>query len=278
MDLAFFPGCTLKTSARELEVSTLAAMERLGVHLVELPRWNCCGTVYSMTDDDLAHQIAPVRDLARAAEQGSERLVTVCSFCYNTLKQADILMRTSPEKRDAINAFMDDEVDYTGQVEVIHLLSLLRDDIGWGEVAARVERPLAGLKVVAYYGCTLTRPQAAAIDTVEAPTVMEDCLRALGADVPGFPLATECCGAYEVVGSPGAVEQRRQRIITAAQRLGAGVIALSCPLCASNLQQPDLPVVYFTQLLALALGATPEECGLSPDEAGALQGGGPVGG
>jgi heterodisulfide reductase subunit B len=272
MDLSYYPGCTLKTKALNFEASAIAAMSVLGVNLVEIPRWNCCGTVYSMADDDLAHHIAPVRNLVRVAEQGSSRVVTLCSFCYNTLKRADLLMRNSPEKRNTINSFMDDEIDYDGQVEVVHLLEVLRDDVGWEAIARQVKVPLEGLKVVPYYGCTLTRPQEAAIDSVENPMVLQGLMQALGATVLDFPLATECCGSFEIVSDPGAVVERAYAILGMAQRKGADAIVVSCPLCAHNLGQKQaeiadkysdftgMPVVYFTQFLALAVGVSPEVC------------------
>jgi heterodisulfide reductase subunit B len=272
MDLSYYPGCTLKTKALNFEASAMAAMAVLGVNLVEIPRWNCCGTVYSMADDDLAHHIAPVRNLVRVAEQGGSRVVTLCSFCYNTLKRADLLMRNSPEKRNTINTFMDDEIDYNGEVEVVHLLELLRDDVGWEAIARQVKTPLEGLKVVPYYGCTLTRPQEAAIDSVENPTVLQELMKVVGATVLDFPLATECCGSFEIVSDPGAVVERAYAILGMAQKKGADAVVLSCPLCAHNLGQKQaeiadkysdftgMPIVYFTQLLALAVGVSPEVC------------------
>ena len=273
MQLSYYPGCTLKTRARHFEDSAIAAMAALGVNLVELPRWNCCGTVYSLADDDLVHHVAPVRNLIRVREQGSSRVVTLCSFCYNTLKRADLLMKGNPEARDALNRFMDEETDYDGQVEVSHLLQVLRDDIGWEAVAGKVRRPLDGLKVVAYYGCTLTRPEEAAIDSVERPTVLQKLLETLGASVIDFPLATECCGSFEIVGNAESVTERTRAILGTAARVGAEVVVVSCPLCSHNLGErrvdparkgsdfAAMPVVYFSQLLALALGVAPGDCG-----------------
>lgn len=272
MKLYYYPGCTLKTRALNFEASTITAIAVLGINLVELPRWNCCGTVYSLAEDDLAHHIAPVRNLARVFEQGSDRVVTLCSFCYNTLKRANLLMQNSPEKRDTINAFMDDETDYRGDVEVMHLLEILRDDLGWETIARKVQNRLEGLRVVAYYGCTLTRPKESAIDSVENPTVLQELIETLGANVLDFPLATECCGSFEIVSEPDSVTERVHRILSMAQRQGAEAIVVSCPLCAHNLGQKQsevtekygdfsgMPVIYFTQLLALAVGVGPKEC------------------
>lgn len=131
MKVSYYPGCTLKTKARNLEDTALAALNVLGFELDELPRWNCCGAVTSLASDDLLHMLAPVRDLIRAKEQGSDKLVTICSMCYNTLARANLVMREDAVKRDALNQFMDEEPDYAGEVEVVHLLNFIRDEVGW---------------------------------------------------------------------------------------------------------------------------------------------------
>ena len=131
MKIAYYPGCTLKTKALNLENSALATMAALGVDVEELPRWNCCGALFSLADDDLIHQVAPVRNLVRAKEHGKDGIVTLCAQCYNTLARANLLMREDQEKRDTLNRFMDEEPDYSGEVEVIHYLTLLKEQIGW---------------------------------------------------------------------------------------------------------------------------------------------------
>ena len=270
--LDYYPGCTLKTKAKNFEDAAFASLTALDVELVELPRWNCCGAVYNLSSDDLAHQLAPVRSLIRAKEQGAKRLVTLCAFCYNTLKRANLLMVQDDEKRDALNSFMEEEPDYQGEVEVKHLLEVLRDDIGWERIAQQVKTPLEGLRVAAYYGCTLLRPQDAAIDDVERPTVLQDLLRALGATVVEFPFSTECCGSYQIVTNPGYVETCVHDILSSATREGTEALVLSCPLCDYNLGQRQrelaakhsdfqkLPLLYFTQLMAVAFGCDPEVC------------------
>ncbi|MBW1805264.1 MAG: hypothetical protein JRJ06_02645 [Deltaproteobacteria bacterium] len=155
MKVIYYPGCTLKTKARNLGDTAVASMAELGVELEELDRWNCCGAVHSLADDDLIHQVAPVRVLIRAKEQGGDNLVTLCSMCYNTVARANLIMRDDEEKRETINRFMDEEEDYYGEVEVVHLLSFLRDRIGWDKLSEKVTNPLNGLKIAPYYGCTL---------------------------------------------------------------------------------------------------------------------------
>jgi heterodisulfide reductase subunit B2 len=273
MDLAYYPGCTLKTRAKNFETSALAVMSALGINLVELPRWNCCGTVYSLAEDDLIHHVAAVRNLIRVKEQGKNKVVTLCAFCYNTLKRANLVMKDSPDKRFAINTFMDEEPDYAGEVEIVHLLQVLRDDVGWEKVAGRVKHPLKDLKIAGYYGCTLLRPQSAAIDSVERPTILQDLLKALGSTAVDFPFATECCGAFQVVNNRDIITERTSAILGSAVKNGAEAIAVSCPLCEYNLRQtqsstkqpqigvPAMPTLYFTQLMALAFGLEPAVCG-----------------
>lgn len=273
MDLSYYPGCTLKTQGKHFERSALSAMSALGVTMKELPRWNCCGASYCLSDDDLIHQVAPVRNLLRAKEQGGGKLLTLCSFCYNTLKRANLIMKNNAEKRDTLNRFMDEEIDYDGGIEAVHLLEVLRDDIGWEAIAAKVKKPLRGLTVAPYYGCTLVRPREIALDSVERPTVLERLMESLGATVIDFPLSTECCGSFQGVNNPEHAAECAWNIMGTAARRGADLIAVTCPLCEYNLgrRQPDvrlahgefkgMPVVYFTQLLALSLGLAPEECG-----------------
>ena len=129
MKILYYPGCTLKSKARNLGDTAIAAMAVLGIELEELSRWNCCGAVHSLADDDLIHLVAPVRILIRAMEQGGDKLVTLCSMCYNTLARANRIMRNDEEKQKTINLFMDEEPDYNGGVEIVHLLSL---GMKWG--------------------------------------------------------------------------------------------------------------------------------------------------
>jgi len=272
MDLSYYPGCTLKTKAKGLEDSAVASMDALGIRLVEIERWNCCGTVYSLAEDDLAHHLAPVRNLIRVKEQGSDRVGTLCSFCYHTLKRANLLMRNDGEKRKTLNDFMEEEVDYNGEVEVVHLLEVLRDDVGWENIAAKVRVPLQGLKVAPYYGCTLLRPQEVAIDQVERPTILHQLLETLGAEAVDFPHATECCGSFQIVGNPDFITQCAWEILSSALRRGAEALVLTCPLCHFNLSQRQselmqrysdfqgLPILYFSQLLAIALGIESKVC------------------
>ena len=180
MKASYYPGCTLKTKAKNLEEAAVASMAALGVEFQELPRWNCCGAVHSLADDDLIHHVAPVRDLIRAKEQGSDQVVTLCSMCYNTLARANLLMRNDEVKRKTINDFMNEEKPYKGEVEVVHFLNFLRDSVGWDNLAGKIKAPLNGMKIASYYGCTLVRPKDVAIEPADG-RIMNEFVEALGA-------------------------------------------------------------------------------------------------
>lgn len=274
MKVKYYPGCTLKSKAKNLETAAVASLKALGVEMEEIERWNCCGAVYSLAEDDLIHKVAPVRNLIRVQEQGGDKVVTLCAMCYNTLARANQLMRSDEEKRDTINRFMDEEIDYFGEVEVIHLLNYLRDEIGWETIRQKVSHPLEGLKVAPYYGCTLQRPAEVAIEPAGSFTLMTEFLETLGATAVSFHAASFCCGSYQVLGNPDAAGDAAAVVLNAARDAGTDLVSTSCPLCEYNLgkkqdgllQQKKIekkvPTVYFTQLLAIALGLPAETCAL----------------
>ena len=274
MKIAYYPGCTLKTKAKNLEDSAIAALAKLGIEAVELERWNCCGAVYSLADDDLIHQVAPVRVLTRAKDQGFDKVMTLCSQCYNTLARANRLIREDEEKRKTLNLFMDEETDYAGEVEVVHYLDLLRTEVGWDKLRAAVKKPLEGLRVAAYYGCTLLRPAEVAIESPTSPTMFNDFLRALGAEPVDFPEAEACCSSYQILGNETAAYEASAKVLRSATDCKVDALAMSCPVCEYNLgrRQADvrekhegvgeIPTFYFTQLLAVALGLPEEDLGL----------------
>jgi heterodisulfide reductase subunit B len=247
-------------------------MRALGVELVELPQWNCCGVVASLAEDDLIRHLAPVRNLIRAGEQGADTLITLCSMCYNTLAAANRLVREDEGKRQTINDFMYEEPDYAGGVEVAHLLGFLRDHVGWQRVREQVKVSLNGMKVVPYYGCTLHRPREVGIEPTGSLDAMTGLLEALGASVPYFPAAAQCCGSYQMVANPEAARDAARTILAGAAQAGAQRIALSCPLCEFNLKRAqsdlakdncpgaDIPITYFSQFMAVCFGEwSPQE-------------------
>jgi heterodisulfide reductase subunit B len=272
MKISYYPGCTLKTKAKNLDKAAVASLEAFGIEVEELERWNCCGAVHSLTADDLIHQVAPVRNLVRAKEQGADTLVTLCSMCYNTLARANTIMRTDTEKRDTINRFMDEEIDYSGEVEVVHYLTYLEKTVGWEKIRENVKIPLTGLKVAPYYGCTLHRPVEAGIEPLGSYALMAGMLEAIGATVVEFSGGDRCCGSYQILDVEPGGNSASAEIINLASGAGVEALATSCPLCEYNLGkqqtqmmekgriEKNVPTFYFTQLLALALGIDTEIC------------------
>ncbi len=268
----YFPGCTLKTTARNFEESAIASAQALGIEMIELPRWNCCGTVFSLSADDLIHHVASVRNFIRVQEMNKQglvnddhRLLTLCSMCFNTLKRSNLRVKGNNEDMKKINDLMYREEDYQGNVEVVHFVELVRE-LGFGKVKRTVKKSLADLKVAPYYGCMILRPKEVSIDDPEAPTVLDDLVGALGAEVISTPYNKVCCGSYQTVQDKYTVAELAYDILSHAQKAGAEAIATTCPLCAFNLdnrqkevlvKHPDfkkIPVFYITQLMAIAFG------------------------
>jgi len=261
----YFPGCTLKTTAKQLEISAINVGKILEFELVELPRWHCCGTVVTLASDDKIRSIGAIRTLIRAQETGDDKLVTICSVCLNTLRRINARFRDDDEFRDAVLKFMDDEPPYEGNIKVLHYVDILLE-LGLDKLRKAVKRKLEGLKVGAYYGCLLLRPAEFSIDpNTERPTVLEQIIATTGAEVVDFPLKIECCGSFETVHKPDFVAQRTYEIVESARRAGAETIVTFCPLCHFNLDRRQkiimqvnpgfkpMPILYFTELLELAL-------------------------
>ncbi len=277
MKVAYFPGCTLKTKGKGLDDSVVDTAKALGYDFEEVPDWTCCGASFNLNVDNVMALAPPVRILANARQIGRE-VVTVCAGCYNVLKRANFAVRNDPEKLKKITDFI--ELEYDGDTEVIHYLEFLRDRVGFERLSKAVKRDLGNLRVVPYYGCQLLRPhEEVLLDDPENPTIMDDMLGAIGCDVLEFPHKAECCGAFltvcsnlearraEPVDRPdNAVPDCSYVIVNSAGKRGADFIVLSCPLCQYNIDFSQerlirehygfkqVPSVYFSQLLALALG------------------------
>ncbi len=273
MRIPYYPGCTLKTTAKGFEDSAIAVAKELGIELQEIPNWICCGTVFSLSSDDLMHLIAPIRNLLRVQQAGEKRVATLCAMCYNTLKQSNERVKENPDELEKLNGVMyTEEEEYKGEVEVYHFLEILKNEIGFDRIREKVKKPLRGFKVAPYYGCLLVRPERVGIDDAENPQIIKELVESLGGSVVDFPYAVECCGSYQTVNAPEVVANRTKRIIDMAREVGANSLVLSCPLCSFNLdaRQKDiqekypgflpLPVFYFTQLMALAFGFGKEVC------------------
>lgn len=255
MKVSYFPGCTLRTKAKDLDVYARKCAEILGVTLEEIENWQCCGGAFTTSTDEIATKLSSVRALKEAKSKG-QALLTVCSACHNVIKQTNDAMKKDQTFASRANNYMNED-PYFGETEVIHYLELLRDKVGFDKLKEKVVKPLAGKKVAAYYGCLLLRPgKVMAMDDPENPTIMEDMIRALGGEPVVYAYRNECCGGYIAMEDKASAKAKSQRITENAKGKGADVIVTACPLCLYNLKKngTDVPVVYFTDLLAEALG------------------------
>lgn len=256
MKVSYFPGCTLKNKAVELDIYARKSAEVLGITLEEIENWQCCGGVFSTARDEVASKLSSVRAL-KAAKDKEQPLVTVCSACHNVIKQTNHAMQTDKEFASKVNNYMADETPYTGETEVYHYLEMLRDLVGFDALKEKVANALEGKKIAAYYGCLLLRPNSVMqMDDPENPTIMEDFIRAIGAEPVVFAKRNECCGGYIALEDPQQAKKNSNAVVENAKAAGAEMIITACPLCRYNLVKngADIPVVYFTELLAEALG------------------------
>ena len=256
MKVSYFPGCTLKNKAKDLDAYAYRSAEALGGTLEEIENWQCCGGVFTTANNEVATKLSSVRALKEASEKG-QPLVSVCSACHNVIKQTNHAMKNDKAFADKVNRYMAADGGYAGEAEVYHYLEMLRDLVGFDAVKKKVVNSLKGKKIAAYYGCLLLRPNSVMrMDDPENPTIMEDLIRALGAEAIVYARRNECCGGYISVENPDTAKKNSNAIIENAKAAGAEIIITACPLCKYNLVKSgaDIPVVYFTELLAEALG------------------------
>lgn len=256
MKYSYYPGCTLRNKAKDLDRYARASAEALGFTLEELPQWQCCGGVYPLGTDEIASKLPSVRALDAAKQKGQD-LVAVCSACYHVLKRVNDDMKNVPDVQTRANNYMALETPYKGETQVLHFLEVLRDRVGFDTLREKVVNPLTGRKIGAYYGCLLLRPsKVMAFDDPENPTIIEDFIRALGAEPVVYPYRNECCGAYTVLEDKTIPQKKSSAVLHSAKCAGAECVITACPLCLYNLEKcgGEIPVLYFTELLYEALG------------------------
>jgi heterodisulfide reductase subunit B len=268
--VAYYPGCSLHSSAAEYDHTMRDTARALGVDLVEPPGWVCCGSTPAHSCDHLLATVLPMRTLSIVEQMGIDTLTAPCSSCFARLKAASLAVA----ENDDLAAEVEREIGYAykGTVAVQHAVDTLMDRAGTDRIAAAVKRPLAGLKVACYYGCLVTRPgKVTGADHVEYPMQMDYLLRALGAETVDWSYKTDCCGgALTLTQTPLALELTG-KILRNARDCGADVVATVCPLCQMNLDARQsqiglefrLPALYATQLTVLAFGLDVSAAALS---------------
>lgn len=259
--IAYYPGCSLHSTAAEFDTSARAVCKALDMNLIEPRGWVCCGSTAAHRADPEAALRLPLQNLTLIEQSGFNEVTMPCAACFNRHKAAQFELRQGDPNHAAAGANTGDT--YQGTVHVSTLLAAILDHAGTETIRGRVERPLTGLRVVSYYGCLLTRPpQVTEAAHPENPVDMDELLEALGAEVMDWSYKTSCCGAAHSLTRPDIVLKLSSDLIAHAREAGAEVIAVACPLCHLNLDarqfqmgiDEPMPILYFTQLMALSLG------------------------
>ncbi len=273
MKVSYYPGCSLESTGKAYDRSARAVCGALGVDLKDIREWVCCGSSAGLKTSRLLSTALSGLNLALLEKEDASAVVAPCPFCYRRLATAQEEMRQDPAlKREVQDAI---EAELSGELRIHNLVDFLRDEVGLEAIAARLQRPLTGLKVVPYYGCFMTKPrQVTGREDVENPTSLDDILTALGAEVLDWDFRTECCGAGLSLSKTEKVVELSGRILREAVFRGADAIVVACQLCHANLdmrqgqvggqdgQRYAVPIVYFTELMGLAFGVSPRALGL----------------
>jgi len=279
--VAYYPGCALEGTGHAYNESTRQVGSALGLELEEVKNWNCCGAMEVKNKDPKVQTYLSSRVLSIAAnEMGAKVVMAPCNGCYHNLKKAEHDLAHDAGSRDVVDHISrkaGHETYRAGQVETIHALDWIKDGIGEAELKRRVKNSLRGLKVANYYGCMYTRPRhifpekdrGPGSESTSQPHFMDDLLAAAGAENVDFPLKTACCGGAHVLSDSDTSTKLVLNILRAAEAAGADVIATECPTCHSGLEMHQVraekvlgektrvKMLYFTQLLGLALGLSP---------------------
>ena len=281
MKYTYFPGCSLEKNAAAYDVSTRAVAGRVGMELEEVEDWNCCGATEYVSLNLTAAYSLIARNLAQATKNiGVDQVVAPCSACYLNLRKCDKVLGQDAKLADRVGkALAAGGLSYKpGSLHVRHLLDVIFEDVGLEALAAKVTRPLSGLRVAPYYGCMIVRPGFHNGDQdPEYPTSLDKILKALGAEVVDYPMKAHCCGGHMTQISEATGFEMIRRLIKGADDYQTDVIVTLCPMCQLNLDgfqgamnrhfstNYHIPVLYFTQMIGLAMGMAPKELGIGDE-------------
>jgi len=283
MKYGYYPGCSLEKNASAYHVSAMAIANPLGIEFQEVDDWNCCGATEYMSINLVPAFALIGRNLALASNQkqnSGNQLIAPCSACFLNLKKADHYMAESEQLASDVNeALAAGGLNYKpGSIEVRHLLDIFVNDIGYEAIKEKVTRPLFNLRVAAYYGCLIVRPASMpSFDNPEYPTSLDKLMQAIGAEVVDFPLKAHCCGGHMTQISDDVSLELIRRLLKNAADYEADAIVTLCPMCQLNLDayqenvnrkfgtNYQIPVLYFTQMMGLAMGMKPEVLGFGKE-------------
>ncbi len=260
MQVGYYPGCSLESSAKEFDLSIRAVVEAMEIELKELPDWNCCGASAAHYFNEELAMALPYRNLIKAEEAGLEKVISPCPACYSHMKHVHEKVQKDPKLTARLQTIAGKT--YGGKVESRHLLDFLKRDVGLDRLKSSIKSSLNGLRVASYYGC-LTRLPGVNLDDVENPMLMDEIIDTLGGEPLEWSHKTECCGASLSLTRTEIAVRLVRSILEAAKERGAQCIAVVCPLCQSNLdsRQGDvyktygtrfnMPILYISQLIGL---------------------------
>lgn len=274
----YYPGCSIQHESHPYATANRAVAEALGFELVEVEDWNCCGATEYFSVNRLPAYSLVARNLAQAADGGATEVVVPCSACFLNLYKTDKNMGKYPELGRKVNqALAAGNLHYDpGTIRVRHLVEMVITDVGLDTLKERTTKPLYGLNLAAYYGCLIARPDAV-FDSSEHPTAMDRMIEALGAKATRFSLKTFCCGGHMAQISEATAFEMIHKIVKNAAESGADAIVTLCPMCQLNLDvyqgqanrlfgtDYEVPVLFFTQVIGLALGLKPKDLGFGQE-------------
>jgi len=277
MKFAYFPGCSLEGSAKDYNISSKAICEKLGIEIEDIEDWNCCG---ASAGHSISHELSlalPARNIALAELNGANAILAPCSECFHNLRWANNAIKEKPEEKLKINKTLNElGLGVRGALEVRHLLDVIANELGEDELKKKRAIDISKLKVAPYYGCLVARPpDIASFDRVENPQSLDRIVKALGANVVNFEdFKTACCGGSLILPKEDVALKLIKNILLGAKKAGANCIVVPCPMCHMNVDAKqtlveetfgikiDLPVLYFTQLIGIAVGMNPKEVAL----------------
>ncbi len=270
MKLAYYPGCSLKGTSFEYEVSLLKILEALNIEVKEIPDWNCCGASAAHSINHDLSIALPARNLAIAEGEGYESVLAPCAACSNRLKTAHHELKSDDILKKKITDSI--EMSYKADMEINNMLEFLIKIAGKDKIKSMVKKPLKGLKVASYYGCLLVRPpKVMQFDDPENPVSMDELVGLTGAETVDYSYKTECCGAINSLSKPDVVMALTGNVLYDIKKHGADLVVVACPLCHSNLdvrqreierkysEKIGLPVLFITELLGLSFGIDPKD-------------------
>jgi heterodisulfide reductase subunit B len=274
MEYAYYPGCSLETSAKSYDESVKYVFQAMGLKLKEIQDWNCCGATYYMSTKETISLVISARNLALAEQYGLD-IVAPCSSCYTILYKTNFILKNNPIMKAKVDqALKKDNLEYHLSIDVRHPLEVMVNDVGVEKLVSKAKRRLDGIRLAQYYGCQIVRPDRG-LDDKDNPQMMDRLFEALGAENVYFPMKVRCCGGMLMTTYPDVGLELNKEILECASTNHADLILTTCPLCQINLEAYQdkiikrfnrdlrMPVFFFTQILGYCLGGTMKELGFA---------------